>query len=66
MCNRSPEMMKNEDAGIFPVYYSLNLIIYLHIILVITTVHLRLEPLDPGEDLEMEPFDRWTKIRKTF
>ena len=39
MCNRSPEMMKNEDAGIFPVYYSLNLIIYLHIILVITTVH---------------------------
>ena len=24
MCNRLPEMMKNGDAGIFPVYYSLN------------------------------------------
>ena len=24
MCNRLPEMMKNENAGIFPVYYSLN------------------------------------------
>ena len=24
MCNRSPKMMKNGDAGIFPVYYSLN------------------------------------------
>ena len=23
MCNRLPEMMKNGDAGIFPVYYSL-------------------------------------------
>ena len=23
MCNRLPELMKNEDAGIFPVYYSL-------------------------------------------
>ena len=26
----------------------------------------RLEPLDPGEDSEMEPFDRWTKIRRCF
>ena len=25
MCNRLPEMMKNGDAGIFPVYYSLNM-----------------------------------------
>ena len=25
MCNRLPELMKNEDAGIFPVYYSLKL-----------------------------------------
>ena len=24
MCNRLPEMMNNGDAGIFPVYYSLN------------------------------------------
>ena len=24
MCNRLPEMVKNGDAGIFPVYYSLN------------------------------------------
>ena len=24
MCNRLPEMMENWDAGIFPVYYSLN------------------------------------------
>ena len=24
MCNRLPELMKNGDAGIFPVYYSLN------------------------------------------
>ena len=24
MCNRLPEIMKNGDAGIFPVYYSLN------------------------------------------
>ena len=24
MCNRLPEMMKNGDAGIYPVYYSLN------------------------------------------
>ena len=24
MCNRLAEMMKNGDAGIFPVYYSLN------------------------------------------
>ena len=24
MCNRLPKMMKNGDAGIFPVYYSLN------------------------------------------
>ena len=24
MCNRLPEMMKNGDAGIFPLYYSLN------------------------------------------
>ena len=24
MCNRLPETMKNGDAGIFPVYYSLN------------------------------------------
>ena len=24
MCNRLPEMMKNGNAGIFPVYYSLN------------------------------------------
>ena len=23
MCNRLPEIMKNGDAGIFPVYYSL-------------------------------------------
>ena len=23
MCNRLPELMKNGDAGIFPVYYSL-------------------------------------------
>ena len=23
MCNRLPEIMKNEDAGVFPVYYSL-------------------------------------------
>ena len=23
MCNRLPEMMKNGDVGIFPVYYSL-------------------------------------------
>ena len=23
MCNRLPEMMKNGNAGIFPVYYSL-------------------------------------------
>ena len=22
MCNRLPEMMKNGDAGIFPVYYN--------------------------------------------
>ena len=27
---------------------------------------LRLEPLDPGEDSEMEPFDRWTEIRRRF
>ena len=27
---------------------------------------LRLEHLDPGEDSEMEPFDRWTKIRRRF
>ena len=27
MCNRSPEMMKNGDAGIFPVYYNLIIII---------------------------------------
>ena len=26
MCNRLPEMMKNGDAGIFPVYYSLKLL----------------------------------------
>ena len=26
MCNRLPEMMKNGDAGIFPVYYSLNML----------------------------------------
>ena len=25
MCNSLPELMKNGDAGIFPVYYSLNL-----------------------------------------
>ena len=25
-----------------------------------------MEPLDPGEDSEMEPFDRWTKIRRCF
>ena len=24
MCNRLPEIKKNGDAGIFPVYYSLN------------------------------------------
>ena len=24
MCNRLPEINKNGDAGIFPVYYSLN------------------------------------------
>ena len=24
MCNRLPEIMKNGDAGIFPVHYSLN------------------------------------------
>ena len=24
MCNRLPELMKNGDTGIFPVYYSLN------------------------------------------
>ena len=24
MCNHLPEMMKNGDAGIFPVYHSLN------------------------------------------
>ena len=24
MCNRLPELIKNGDAGIFPVYYSLN------------------------------------------
>ena len=24
MCNRLPEIMKNGDAGIFPVYSSLN------------------------------------------
>ena len=24
MCNRLPEMIKDGDAGIFPVYYSLN------------------------------------------
>ena len=27
MCNRLPEIMKNGDAGIFPVYYSLNVLI---------------------------------------
>ena len=26
MCNRLPELMKNRDAGIFPVYYSFELI----------------------------------------
>ena len=25
MCNRLPEMMKNGDVGIFPVYYSLKM-----------------------------------------
>ena len=25
MCNRLPEIKKNGDAGIFPVYYSLKL-----------------------------------------
>ena len=25
MCNRLPEINKNGDAGIFPVYYSLNI-----------------------------------------
>ena len=30
MCNRLPEMMKNVDAGIFPVYYSLNLSSRMH------------------------------------
>ena len=25
MCNRLPEIKKNGDAGIFPVYYSLNM-----------------------------------------
>ena len=25
MCNRLPEIYKNGDAGIFPVYYSLNI-----------------------------------------
>ena len=28
MCNRLPEMMKNGDAGIFPVYYSLKGAVY--------------------------------------
>ena len=27
MCNRLPELLKNEDAGVFSVYYSLNLFI---------------------------------------
>ena len=27
MCNRLPEVMKNGDAGIFPVYYSLKRLI---------------------------------------
>ena len=27
MCNRLPEMMKNGDAGIFPVYYSLKAVV---------------------------------------
>ena len=26
MCNRLPEIMKNGDAGIFPLYYSLNVL----------------------------------------
>ena len=28
MCNRLPEINKNGDAGIFPVYYSLKNMIY--------------------------------------
>ena len=27
MCNRLPEMMKNGDAGIFHVYYSLKAVV---------------------------------------
>ena len=27
MCNRLPEIKKNGDAGIFPVYYSLKIVI---------------------------------------
>ena len=27
---------------------------------------IQLEPPDPGEDSEMEPFDRWTKMRRRF
>ena len=30
MCNRLPEINKNGDAGIFPVYYSLNLLNSIH------------------------------------
>ena len=26
VCNRLPEIMKNGDAGVFPVYYSLNIL----------------------------------------
>ena len=28
MCNRLPEIMKNGDAGIFPVYYSLKDLVF--------------------------------------
>ena len=31
MCNRLPEINKNGDAGIFPVYYSLKLTIVTHL-----------------------------------
>ena len=55
-----------------------NVIIYLHIILVIkqyipiqspNTSDFKIgasRPLEKQEDSEMEPFDRWTKIRRRF
>ena len=47
MCNRLPEINKNGDAGIFPVYYSLN----------IYFVQRSLAPSDPNFDTLLSQYN---------